>query len=55
MTIGHGQFQKKLILYPLGNPFIETKIPLWVGQEEYEEVFEANVQPILTTNSVLAL
>jgi hypothetical protein len=55
MTVTNGQSQKKLVLHPPTKSLINTKIPIWVGQEEGEENFQATINPLLTIETTLSI
>ena len=46
---------KILTLYALAKLFINTKTPLWLGQEEGEDILSIAIHPILTIETALTL
>jgi hypothetical protein len=53
VIIVNAQYLKKLTLYPLTKPFLETIKQLWINLEEGNTLFEISVQPIITTERAL--
>lgn len=53
MTIKNGHFSKKLVLYPLAQPSIEHDLPLWIEEEEEDEVYHTTSHPICTLDVVI--
>jgi len=41
MTIKNMHMSKYLILYPLAQPLLEHDIPLWLEEEDEDEVYSA--------------
>eukprot|EP00253_Pinus_taeda_P006126 PITA_06126 len=41
MTIKNGPMSKQLVLYPLAQPLLEHDLPLWLEEEEEDEVYSA--------------
>ena len=55
MTTIDRQSQNKLVLYPPTKPLIETKMHMWVGQQEGEETYPKTIHPLLTIEISLAM
>ena len=53
MTIKNGHFSKQLVLYPLAQPYLEHDLPLWLEEEEEDEVYSATSYPIYTLDATI--
>ena len=50
MTIKNGPLSKQLILYPPAQSYIQHDLPLWLEDEEDNEVYHATPYPIYTVD-----
>ena len=41
MTIKNGHMSKQLVLYPPAQPLLEHDLPLWLEEEDEDEVYSA--------------
>ena len=49
MTIKDGHLSKKLVLYPPAQPSLEHDLPLWLEEEEEDEVYFSQIYTLETT------
>ena len=49
MKIKNGHMSKKLVLYPPAQPTLEHDLPLWLEEEEEDEVYSAQIYAFETT------
>ena len=49
MTIKNGPMSKQLVLYPPAQPLLEHDLPLWLEEEEEDEVYSAPLCTLETT------
>jgi len=49
MTIKNGHLSKQLVLYPPAQPSLEHNLPLWLEEEEEDEVYSAQLYTIETS------
>jgi len=50
MTIKNGHLSKQLVLYPTSQPSLEHDLPLWLEEEEEDEVYSS---PIYTLDATI--
>jgi len=43
MTIKNGHMSKQLVLYPPAQPSLEHDLPLWVEEEEEDEIYSTEL------------
>ena len=43
MTIKNGHMSKQLVLYPPAQPSLEHDLPLWVEEEEEDEIYSVRL------------
>ena len=53
MTIKNGHFPKQLVLYPPSQPSLEHDLPLWLEEEEEDEVYHTTPHPICTLDVMI--
>jgi len=53
MTIKNGCLSKQLVLYPPAQPSIEHDLPLWLEEEEEDEVYHTTSHPICTLYAII--
>ena len=53
MTIKNGNLSKQLVLYPPDQSFIEHDLPLWLEEEEEDEVYHTTSHPICILHVVI--
>jgi len=53
MTIKNGHLSKQLVLYPPTQPSLEHDLPLWVEEEEEDEVYHTTSYPIYTLDAII--
>jgi len=49
MTIKNGHMSKQLVLYPPAQLSLEHDLPLWLEEEEEDEVYSAQIYTLETT------
>jgi len=49
MTIKNGPISKQLVLYPPSQPLLEHDLPLWLEEEEEDEMYSAPLCTLETT------
>ena len=49
MTIKNGHMYKQLVLYPPSQPSLEHDLPLWLEEEEEDEVSSAQIYALEAT------
>ena len=49
MTIKNGHMSKQLVLYPPTQPSLEHDLPLWLEEEEEDEVYFSQLYTLETT------
>jgi hypothetical protein len=49
MTIKNGHMSKQLVLYPPAQPSLEHDLPLWLEEEEEDEVYSAQLYTLEAT------
>jgi len=49
MTIKNGPMSKQLVLYPPAQPLLEHDLPLWLEEEDEDEVYSAPVCTVEAT------
>ena len=49
MTIKNVHLSKQLVLYPPAQPSLEHDLPLWIEEEEYDEVYLAQLYTLEAT------
>ena len=49
MTIKNGHMSKHLVLYPPAQPTLEHDLPLWLKDEEEDEVYSAQIYALEAT------
>ena len=49
MTIKNGHMFKKLVLYPCAQPSLEHDLPLWLEEEEEDEVYSTQIYALEAT------
>ena len=53
MSIKNGHFSKQLVLYPSTQLSLDHDIPLWLEEEEEDEVYRTTSHPICTLDVVI--
>ena len=48
MTIKNGHLSKQLVLYPPAQPSLEHELPLWLEEEEEDEVYSSQIYTLET-------
>ena len=49
MTIKNGHMSKKIVLYPPAQPSLEHDLPLWLEEEEEDEVYSTQLYALEAT------
>ena len=49
MTIKNGHMSKQLVMYPLAHPSLKHDLPLWLEEEEEDEVYSTQLYTLETT------
>ena len=52
MTIKNGHMSKQLVLYPPAQPLLEHDLPLWLEEEDEDEVYSA---PLCTVEATIGV
>jgi len=53
MTIKNGHLSKQLVMYPPAQPSLEHDLPLWLEEEEEDEVYHTTSYPICTLDTII--
>jgi len=53
MTIKNGHLSKQLVLYPLAQPYVEHDLPLWIEDEEEEDLYQSSLYPVCTLDTAV--
>ena len=49
MTIKNGHMSKQLVIYPPAQPSLEHDLPLWLEEEEEDEVYSMQLYALEVT------
>jgi len=53
MAINNGHFSKQLVFYPPSQLSLENDLPLWLEEEEEDEVYHTTSYPIYTLDTII--